>query len=327
MNLVKVDPKEFGLEPKNVESIEQAFLPKIAERKELEKVYQSVIAKEISEETCKEAGDLRKKLVKVRTGIAEIHKSQKAFFLASGRFVDAWKNKETLPVEQMEETLSKIEKHFELIEAERLKKLQEDRVKQISPYIEDAEHRDLSSMDDDVWNAYFNAKKDDYLAKIEAEKKAEEERIAEEKRIEEERKKREAELKAEAEKLRIENEKLLAEQKEKERIAEAERMKREAEELERKKKELEKEDELARIQKELEDKKRQEEEARIKAEKEESERIENELRKGDGEKIEDFISDLKSIKSKYEFKSKSAKEFQKYAISKIDEILRYVHAE
>lgn len=45
MNLVKVDPKEFGLEPKNVESIEQAFLPKIAERKKKELVKEAELAR------------------------------------------------------------------------------------------------------------------------------------------------------------------------------------------------------------------------------------------------------------------------------------------
>lgn len=34
--IVKIDPREFGLEAQNVKNIEEAFLPKIAERDGLE---------------------------------------------------------------------------------------------------------------------------------------------------------------------------------------------------------------------------------------------------------------------------------------------------
>ena len=107
--LEKINPTEFGLEVSQVETIEQAFLPKIQEREALVAIYDQLIKSELTPELCKEAKEVRLKLVKVRTGIADIHKTQKAFFLAAGRFVDAWKNKETLPVEQMEDKLSEIE--------------------------------------------------------------------------------------------------------------------------------------------------------------------------------------------------------------------------
>lgn len=315
--LTVVNPSEFGLEEKNVKDIEQAFMPKVAERKELEKVYQSVIQKEVSEEVSKEAGELRKKLVKVRTGIANIHKSQKAFFLASGRFVDAWKNKETLPIEQMEETLTKIEKHFEIIEAERLKQLQIERVEQISPYIEFPEERDLASMDDDVWSAYFNTKKLQYEARIKAEKEAELERIKEEKRLEAERQAKIEADRKERERIESENEKLRKEAQERERLAEIERKKRQKEDEARKEKERQAEIERLRIQKELDAKIQAEKEA----ERKEKERIEAELNKGDEQKIIDLLSDLDSIKSKYDFKSKKNKEILLMVSSRIDSII------
>ena len=84
--LTKVDPKEFGLDDVQVLTIEQAFAPKIAERDGLAAIYQQVITKELTPELCSEAKQIRLKLVKVRTGIAEIHKTQKAFFLAAGRY-------------------------------------------------------------------------------------------------------------------------------------------------------------------------------------------------------------------------------------------------
>ena len=45
----------------------------------------------------------------------------------------------------------------------------------LGEYVEDAEERDLSSMDDDVWDAYLSTKKKDYEDKIAAENKAEKE--------------------------------------------------------------------------------------------------------------------------------------------------------
>src|SRR5690606_23177474 len=42
---------------------------------------------------------------------------------------------------------------------------------------EDISHIDLGSMDDDIWNAYLNAKKAEYEKRIEEEKKAEADRL------------------------------------------------------------------------------------------------------------------------------------------------------
>ena len=209
--LTKVDPKEFGLDEVQVVTIEQAFAPKIAERDGMVEIYQQILTKELTESTCTEAGNLRRKLVKVRTGIAEIHKTQKAFFLAAGRFVDAWKNKETLPVEQMESNLEKIEKHFILIEQERITKLESDRVELLEQYTEILP-TSLGLMQEDVFQAYLAAQKNAYEARIAAEKQAEIDRLA---AIEAERK--------EQERIRIENDKLKAEAEAREKVIQAER--------------------------------------------------------------------------------------------------------
>lgn len=175
--LVKIDPKEFGLEENQVQTIEQAFMPKIIERDGYVKVYEQLITKELTPSLCSEAAELRRKLVKTRTGIAEIHKTQKAFFLAAGRFVDAWKNKETAPIEQMEEKLSEIEKHFEKIEAERIAKLETERTKEISTY-SDVFPAGLGRMDESVYTNYLAGLKLAYEARIKAEQEAEDERLA-----------------------------------------------------------------------------------------------------------------------------------------------------
>ena len=174
-----VEYKKYDLDAEKASTIESSFAPKIEERRGFEKVYREIINKEISKELASEASDLRKKLVKVRTGIARIHKTEKQYFFQAGKFVDALKNKLTEPVVQMEEKLSEIENYYENLEKERLQKLQNERVEALTPYVEDAQERDLSSMDDDVWNAYFNAKKQAYEDRIKAEKEAEKKRIAE----------------------------------------------------------------------------------------------------------------------------------------------------
>lgn len=219
--LIKVDPKEFGLEETKATAIEQSFLPKIVERDGYVQVYENLLTKEITRQVCEEAATLRRKLVKVRTGIADIHKVEKAFYLASGRYVDALKNKHTLPIEQMEETLSNIEKHFENIEKERLEKLQIERIEAIAPYITDTTGLDFRTMQQEVFDAYLVAKKQAYFDFKAAEKAAEEERLA-----------KELAEKAEQERIKLENERLKKEAEEREAILKAEREKAEKERLE-----------------------------------------------------------------------------------------------
>ncbi len=179
--LAKIDPKEFGLEQKEAATIEQAFLPKIAERDALLEMYESMLKAEITPAVCKQAKELRLKLVKVRTGISEIHKTQKAFFLAAGRFVDAWKNKETTPIEQMEENLTDIEKYFERLEAEKVAKLAAEREAEIRKY-SDVIPYDLGRMDLSVYTNYLTGLKVAQEARLKAEKEAEQKR-AEDERI------------------------------------------------------------------------------------------------------------------------------------------------
>lgn len=111
--------------------------------------------------------------------------------------------------------------------------MQHDRAEKLSIYLEDAYERSLSSMDEDVWIAYFESKKKEHEDRIAAENKAEEERIAREKAEAEER-----------ERIRKENEQLKkeAEKKEKE-----EALRKTKEDAEREAKEQEE----ARVQLEL----------------------------------------------------------------------------
>ncbi len=217
--IAKLNPAEFGLKEDQAETIEKAFMPKIIERNILSEMYETVIKGDVNvPETALEARDLRLKLVKVRTGIAEIHRVQKAYYLAAGRFVDAWKNKETAPVEQMEEKLLSIEKYQENIERERKAALRAERVKELEKYEVDGSLIMLGEMTEDVWQNYIAGVKVQYQLRKEAEAKAEADRLAE---IEAERKRQEE--------IRLENERLKAEREALEKAQAKERAKLAAE--------------------------------------------------------------------------------------------------
>jgi len=300
--IVLIDPKEYGLEELKAAQIEQSFAPKIVERNGYVSVYENLLTQEITKEVSIQAGELRKKLVKVRTGVADIHKTEKAFYLASGRYVDALKNKITLPIEQMEEQLASIEKHFENIEKQRIEDLHNSRLAMIMPYVDDTTGLYFGTMQDDVFDAYFAAKKQAHADKIAAELQAEKERI--------EREEKEA---AEREAQRIENIRLKEEADKREAEIKAER-----EEAARKQKELDDKlaaekkaaDDALRIEREKADAERKrieaENEAKLAAERAEREKIEAELKaKEDAEKA--------AAKEKADAEAKAAKEAEKLA--------------
>jgi hypothetical protein len=314
---------------------------------ELETSYNEVIQMPIEErETAKKARELRLKYMKIRTATLDIHKKQKAFYLAGGKFVDGWKNAQHFASMGKEEKLEEIEKYAENLEKQRIADLQKSREEQLQPYgVENVETLNLGVMPDSVWDNFLAGTITNYNAKIQAEKDAAE---AEKKRLQEEE--------AEREKVRIENEKLkeaaellkqlrdkrskelapyitfvrdfnaalelsdedfaavLADAKAaKESHDEIEKLKAEEEEKERnrlideqKKKNIEE----AKKRKEAEEQaaKLQKELDDRKRKEEEAERqAEAELSKGDKEKMLSLIADLNELKTKYQFKSKKHK--------------------
>ena len=319
--LEKINPAEFGLEENQAQTIEQAFMPKIVERDGIKPIYSELLTKEITPQLCFEAKNLRLKLVKIRTGIAEIHKSQKAFFLAAGRYVDAWKNKETLPVTQMEENLEAIEKHYEKIEAERIAKLQEERASEMQKYEADFIPGNLGELTEQVWANFLLGTKTAYEQRKESERLAAEkeaERIAAEK-AEQER------IKAENEKLRIQAEKDAKEKAELEAKAKAEREAAQAA-LEAEQKAAREAAEKAAAEKaaleaELEAKAKAEREAAQAAEL----KLQAELAKGDADKVNDLIADLTALKTKYSFKSKKNQKIYSDVGILLDKVINHIN--
>jgi hypothetical protein len=210
--IIKIDPAEFGLENDKAVEVESAFAPVIVERDALLEVYQTILTSEMSEQLTEDAHQLRLKLVKVRTSTDKVHRVQKAFYLAGGRFVDAWKTRNNTVIEQMEERLSEIENYYINIEKECIEKLRIERMGLLSEVSDTPELFQVELMTEQAFNSLLEGQKLAKQARIAAEKKAEEDRLAE---IEAER--------IENERIRKENERLQAESESKEKQIESER--------------------------------------------------------------------------------------------------------
>ena len=362
--LVKVNPVDYGLDEKKATEL-IGNLPQIKdERKVLEVQYEEIIKLDIELlETQQRARDLRLLIQKNRTqGIMIWHKTTKDFFLRGGQFVDAIKRKEVAVNERMENGLEEIEKYAEIQKKERLEKLQSDRAEKLSKYIEDAHERDLASMDEDVWKAYFSTKKQEYEDRIAAEKKAEEDRkenkrldkIENARRLEiapysdfikkealpdirnmdEKRyqsflngfKHRKAEYDTEQERIRKENERIRKEQETERKKVEAERKARD--EKQRKEREAFE----AKLKKERKERQKAEAEIKAKKEAEEAERkkVEEEKRKAelapDKEKLLAFAGCLDNIERPV-LKSETTRQILSSAIIAIQRITSMIHEE
>jgi len=203
----EINPVEFGIEPIKAKEMLSGLSVIMEEREALKLSYIDVIKLPITEENVSIFKDLRIKVRDNRTkGIEPWHKTNKAFYLAGGRFVDAIKNKEVLENEQMEEKLLEGEKFFENQEKERLSLLKTEREAFLRPFVEVIPNG-LEDLDQDVFDSFLETKKKAHLEKLETERlealRIEEARLAE---IERQRL------------IEVENAKLKAEAEEKEKI-------------------------------------------------------------------------------------------------------------
>lgn len=305
--LVKIDHKEFGLEDKTAQQVSKAFIPMLEKMEGLEDKYNNIVNSDISEETCKTAKELRLEYVKIRTGVAKIHKEEKQRYLLGGRFVDGWKNAQLMASQGKEEKLKAIEDHFENIEKERLQQIHTEREIELIKYSVEVIPPNLGKMEESIWINFLAGTKANYEMQKQAEEKAEADRIAKEKADKEEQeriKKENAELKAKAEeqaRLQAIKDKEIAQAEAKKQAEHDAQMKAEREEK-------------AKLEAELK--------AKAEAEKlafgEEEKRKEAELSKGDSEKVQDLINDLEAIKTKYTFDSKKNQEMYQRIKVQID---------
>lgn len=223
LEIMKFDTPELQvIEKSKAEKIKATFEPMAKMLLEFEKAFEEVkseAGKEITKDVTIKAKRLRIDIGKVRRDTEKVRIAEKEEYLRAGKAIDGVSNVLKWAVIDKENELKEIENHFEIQEQKRLEKLQAERVGKLLKYAEDAEERNLSDMDNDVWQAYFTTKKKEYDDRIAAEKQAEIDRIAKEK----------AEA-AERVRIRKENELLKKEAEEKEKQRQKDAAKAEAEE-------------------------------------------------------------------------------------------------
>jgi hypothetical protein len=231
-------------------------------------------------------------------------------------------------------------------EAKRIEELNQTRAKLLTPYYAFMHDPDifitLGELKNDEWDKLvtdLEAKKDAY-DKEQERIKLENERLkkeaeAREKQAEIERKKREKEEEKRQKEEQLREAKRLDEKKKLEAESEAERLLYEKElQAERDRQQKIQAEKAADAQKRLdaeraERKKLQDEliakkEAEEKAVLEERERIQVELSKGDAQKVDDLISDLEALKTKYSFKSNKYKSLYNQVGMLIDKVVNHI---
>ena len=180
MEIIKVNPEEYGIEAKKASEL-TGNLPQIkSERDILSQRYEDVVKMDIENpETAKIARELRLKIRDNRTkGIDVWHKTTKDFFLKGGQFVDAIKRVEIAVNQRMEENLESIEKYFENKEKERKAKLNEERLSILEPYSEFVPFGiNFGEISEEEFTKILNGSKLQFEAKLEEERKVEEERL------------------------------------------------------------------------------------------------------------------------------------------------------
>ena len=301
--LVKINPEEYGLQKNEAQQIAAFFTPMLDKMKELEAEFNEVVNMPLEPSTFAKAKELRLKYVKVRTGTAEIHKKAKDYYLKGGRFVDGWKNTQAIASHGKEEALEKIEKYYEIQEAERKAKLKAERLLLIDGLCENPEMYPLAEMSEHAFLQLLEGFKLAKQQREDAERRAEEDRIAKEKAEAEER-----------ERIRLENERLKKEAEEKEKQLKKEREEAEKKQAELKakqeaelKKQREESDRLAKIEAEKQAKIQAELKAKADAERKEKERIEAELKAKQEAEIAEQKRKEQEEKDRIEAEKKAAK--------------------
>lgn len=179
MELQKVNAEDYGLEEHKAAEISAMFKPMLDKMVELETEYNKIINLEKTPENCSLAKELRLKYVKIRTETAAKHKQLKAFYLQGGRFVDGLKNAQLMASEGIEDSLKQFENHFEIIEAERIKALQEERKQELTKYLDDQSNipDNLGFMTDELWSNFLLGAKTNYENRLKAAEEVEKERL------------------------------------------------------------------------------------------------------------------------------------------------------
>ena len=253
--LIKIDE---DVNKETAVSLQTAFTPYFQKAKEIEKKAKAlVVTSEDQLELMEEARQMRLALKAVRVDTEKIRKDMKGESLRKGKAIDGVANVIKFLVVPIEEHLQKQEDFVKTIEAEKVRKIHEDRVSKIESLEADPAMYNLTAMNNEAFAALVVTLERQKQERIDIANKEEEDRIIKEKAdaIEQERiRKENIKLKEEA---KIRDAKELEEKKKREEVEAALKVKVDAE---RKEKE--------RIEKELQDKKEADEKERLRLEKE-----------------------------------------------------------
>lgn len=183
-----MDLKKYEIPESMALNIKNLFEPKVEDLIQLEGKYNDIIHQEnITKELCKEAGELRKTIKKLRTPIEKIRKAEKEPYLRGGQAIDWIGNGLRDIMKEKEANLEKIQNHFEILEEKRIAKLEEERIEKIKAFNIDWVGLDLGKMPDKEFETFYQNAKEIYEEGIKTEKEAEEKRIKEELQITRER--------------------------------------------------------------------------------------------------------------------------------------------
>jgi len=179
MELIKTNPDQFGLSEIQATAIANKFLPILEEMQpHLDKYAEIKDLDPADPANSKQFKELRLKLVKCRTNAAKIHKDEKAYYLAGGKYVDSYKNEQLKITEPIEADLAGKEKYAEIQEMKRKELLRAERAEKLRKWeCEEANNPALGEIADSTFEIIIAGAELAYKNKIEAEKQAEIDRL------------------------------------------------------------------------------------------------------------------------------------------------------
>lgn len=161
MNLQPIQPTDYGLSPEKAQNISMRFSPKELEFNALIQRYNTILTMDL-DEALNDALALKKDYIAIENSINEIHKAEKGFYLNGGRFVDAQKNRFIVHITEHKKKLDEIIKYKELQKKAELKAIADARHEELNKYMSDSSHIDVSSMSEEVYQAFLSVKIKDW---------------------------------------------------------------------------------------------------------------------------------------------------------------------
>nr|WP_317633075.1 hypothetical protein [uncultured Flavobacterium sp.] len=155
--LTPIQPTDYGLSTEKAQNISMRFSPKELEFNALIQRYNTVLTMDL-DEALNDALVLKKDYIAIEKSINEIHKAEKDFYLNGGRFVDAQKNRFIVHIAEHKKKLDEIIKYKELQKKAELKAIADARHLELNKYMNDSSHIDVSSMSEEVYEAFKQVK-------------------------------------------------------------------------------------------------------------------------------------------------------------------------